>query len=262
MYFDEWCSCKKMHKLSVLMRRQENSNWEIYYTTVLLLFSCPVVSHSLWPHGLQHSRSLYPSTISWSLPKFMSIASVMLSNLLILWYLLILLPLIFPSIRDFSSESSFRIGWPKYWSFSFSIGSSSEYSGLISLNIDWFDLLAIQGIFRSFLHSLKASGINSLAFCLLYGPVLTRVCNHWEDHQFSSVAQSCPTLCDPMDCSMPDLPVHHQLLEFTQTHVHLVGDAIQPSHPLSSPSLPTFNLSQHQGLLKWVSSSHIRWPKN
>ena len=74
--------------------------------------------------------------------------------------------------------------------------------------------------------------------------------------QFSSVAQKCPTLCDPMNCSMPGLPVHHQLPELTQTHVHWVSDAIQPSHPLSSPSPPTFNLSQHQGLFKWVSSSH------
>ena len=75
-------------------------------------------------------------------------------------------------------------------------------------------------------------------------------------YQFSSVAQLCPTLCDPRDCSMPGLPVHHQLLELTQTHVHWAGDAIQPSHPLSSPSPPAFNLSQHQGLFKWVSSSH------
>ena len=74
--------------------------------------------------------------------------------------------------------------------------------------------------------------------------------------QFSSVAQSCPTLCDPRDWSMQGLPVHHQLPEFTQTHVHWTGDAIQPSHPLSSTSPPTFNLSQHQGLFKWVSSSH------
>ena len=77
----------------------------------------------------------------------------------------------------------------------------------------------------------------------------------WSFH-FSSVAQSCLTLCDPMDCSTPGFPVHHQLLEFIQTHVHWVGDAIQPSHPLSSPSPPTFNLSQHQGLFKWVSSLH------
>ena len=73
--------------------------------------------------------------------------------------------------------------------------------------------------------------------------------------QFSLVAQSSPTLCDPMNCSMPGLPVHHQLPEFTQTHVHWVGGTIQPSQPLSSPS-PIFKLSEHQGLFKWVSSSH------
>ena len=74
--------------------------------------------------------------------------------------------------------------------------------------------------------------------------------------QFSSDTQLCPTLCDPMDCSTPGLPVHHQLPEFTRTHVHWVGNAIQPSHPLSSHSPPAFNLSQHQGFFKWVSSSH------
>ena len=74
--------------------------------------------------------------------------------------------------------------------------------------------------------------------------------------QFSPVAQSCPTLCDPMNRSTPGLPVHHHLLEFTQTHVHWVGDAIQPSHPLSSPSLPAPNPSQHQGLFQWVNSLH------
>ena len=79
-------------------------------------------------------------------------------------------------------------------------------------------------------------------------------------HQFSSVTQSCPTLCEPMDCSTPSLPVHCQLLEFTQTHVHWVSNAIQPSHPLSSPSPLAFNLSQQQGLFKWVSSS-LWWPK-
>ena len=74
--------------------------------------------------------------------------------------------------------------------------------------------------------------------------------------QFSSATQSCPTLWDPMDCITPGLPVHHQLLELAQTHVHWVGDAIQPSHPLSSPSPPTFNLCQDQGLFKWVISLH------
>ena len=81
----------------------------------------------------------------------------------------------------------------------------------------------------------------------------------WTHHAFSQfcvVAESCLTLCDSMDCSRPGLPVHHQLLESTQTHVHRVGDAIQPSHPLSSCYPLAFNLSQHQGLFKWVSSLH------
>ena len=84
------------------------------------------------------------------------------------------------------------------------------------------------------------------------------ICNFWatEDGssvQFNSVAQLCLTLWDPMDHSTSGLPVHHQLLEYTQTHVHWVGDAIQPSHPLSSPSPPALNLSKHQGLFKWVN---------
>ena len=83
-------------------------------------------------------------------------------------------------------------------------------------------------------------------------------CSGWvQFSQFSSVAQSCMTLCDPMHCSTPGFPIHHQLLELTQTHVHRVGDAIPPSHPLSSPSPPAFNL--------WVFSNEsvlrIRWPK-
>ena len=80
-----------------------------------------------------------------------------------------------------------------------------------------------------------------------------------ESVQFSLVTQSRLTLCDPMDCSTPGFPVHHQPLEFTQTQVHWVSDAIQPFHPLSFPSPPAFNLSQHQGLFQWVSL-RIRWP--
>ena len=79
---------------------------------------------------------------------------------------------------------------------------------------------------------------------------------HTHTVQFSSVAQSCLTLCDPMNCSMPGLPVHHQLPEFPRTHVHWVSDAIQPSHPLSSPSPLAPNPSQHQSLFQWVNSSH------
>ena len=84
---------------------------------------------------------------------------------------------------------------------------------------------------------------------------MAKACSRSFSVQFTSVAQLCPTLCNPMDGSMPGLPVHYQLPEFTQTHVHGVGDAIQPSYPLSSPSPPTFNLSQHQGLFKTVNSS-------
>ena len=92
--------------------------------------------------------------------------------------------------------------------------------------------------------------------CKLVQPLWRTVWNSFGSVQFSLVAQSCLTLCDPMDCSMPGLPVHHQLPGFTQTHVHWIGDAIQPSHSLSSPSPPAFNLSQHQGHFQGVSSSH------
>ena len=80
------------------------------------------------------------------------------------------------------------------------------------------------------------------------------------EYQFSSVTQLCLTLCNPMDCSMPGFPVHHQLLKPTQTHVHCVGDTMQPSHSLSSPPPPAFKLSQHQGPFQRVGSSH-QWPK-
>ena len=106
------------------------------------------------------------STISWTLLKFMSIESVMLSNHIILCHPLLLLPSIFPSIRIFSKESILRIRWSKYWSFSCSISPSSEYSGLISFRMDWFDLLAVQGTFKSILqhHNSKASDLRFLAF--------------------------------------------------------------------------------------------------
>ena len=98
--------------------------------------------------------------------------------------------------------------------------------------------------------------------CELFGKYakecLICICIH--SVQFSSVAQACLTLCYPMDCSMPGFPVHHQLQELTQTHVHWVSDAIQPSHSLLSPSPPTFNLSQHQGLFQWFQVLCIRWP--
>ena len=94
-----------------------------------------------------------------------------------------------------------------------------------------------------------SSGNSSLHFHQQCTRVLFSPCP-----QFSSVAQSCLTLCDPMDCNIPGFPVHHHLLELAQTHVHQEGDAIQPSDPLSFPSPPAFNLSRHQGLFQWVSS--------
>ena len=95
-----------------------------------------------WTEACQASLFLI---ISWSLPKFTSIPSVMPSRHLILWCPLLFLSSVFPSIRDFSNELTVRITWPKYWSFSFSISPSNEYSGLISFKIDWFDLLTVQG---------------------------------------------------------------------------------------------------------------------
>ena len=108
-------------------------------------------------------------------------------------------------------------------------------------------------LYTSFLHNIRKCSI--LIIIKLKSISLIKVIK-WSWFQFTSVTQSCPTLCDPLDQSTPGLPVHHQLSEFTQTHVHWVSDAIQPSHPLLSPSPYAFNLSQHQDLFKWVSSSH------
>ena len=145
----------------------------------LLFFGHEVMSDSVttWTAAQQASQSL---TTSQSLSKFMSIALVMPSSHLIFWHPLLLLPSIFPRIRDFSTESVLHISWPKYWSFIFSISPSNEYSGLISLKVDWFDLAAVQGTFgtSSLDPSLKAS---ILWHHLLYGPALTTVYDHWEN---------------------------------------------------------------------------------
>ena len=159
---------------------------------------------------------------------------------------------------------------PKYWSFSFSIFPSKEIPGLISFRMDWLDLLAVQGTLKGLLqyHISKASILWHSAFFTvqlshpymtvgktialtrrtLVGKVMSLLLNMlsrlvFSSVQFSSVTQSCQTLCDPMNHSTPGLSVHHQLLEFTQTHIHRVSDAIQPSHPLPSPFPPA--LSRH-----------------
>ena len=134
----------------------------------LLLFGCSVVSDSLQPHGLQYARVPCPIISSWSSLKLRSIESVMPSNISSC-HLLLLPPSVFPSIRVFGNESVLHIRWPKYWSFSFSISPSNEYSGLISFRMDWFDLHAVQGTFKSFLlhHSSKASILQPSAFFIV-----------------------------------------------------------------------------------------------
>ena len=130
-------------------------------------FSCLGVSDSLQPHGLQHARPPCPSPA----PRVYSnlCPSVMPSNHLILCCPLLLPPSIFPSISVFSNESILHIRWPKYWSFSFSISPSNEYSGLISFRMDWLDLLAVQGTRKSLLqhHSSKASILRCSAFFIV-----------------------------------------------------------------------------------------------
>ena len=130
---------------------------------VVQLLSCVWLFVTPWTVACQASQSF---TISWSLVKFISIELVMLSNYLILRHTLFLLPSIFASIRVFSNESALHIRWSKYWSFSFSMSPSNEYSGLTSFRFEWFDLLAVQEILKSLLqhHSLKASILQHSAF--------------------------------------------------------------------------------------------------
>ena len=130
------------------------------------------MSNSVTPWTEAHQASL-SITNSQRLLRLMSIESMMPSNHLILRRPLLLLPLIFPSIRVFSNESVLCIRWPNYWSFSFSIGPSNEYSGLISFRMDWFDVLAVQGMLKSLLQHPQFKSINSSALSFLYGPTLT-----------------------------------------------------------------------------------------
>ena len=143
-------------------------------------FSHSVVFDSVipWTAARQASLSIINS---WRLLKLTSIESVMPSNHRTLCCPLLLLPSVFPSIRVFSSESTLHISWPKYWSFSFSISPSNDYSELISLRIDWFDLLTVKGTLESLLqqHSSKASVLS-----LLYGSVLTSVHDYWKNRSF------------------------------------------------------------------------------
>ena len=138
----------------------------MYHHGSVQLLSCVRLFATPWTAACQASLSINNSC---SIPKFMSIESVMPSNYLILCHPLLFLPSIPPSIRVFSNESALRIKRPKYWSFSFSISPSNEYSGLISFRMDWFDLLAVQGTLKSLLphHSSKASILRHSAFFIV-----------------------------------------------------------------------------------------------
>ena len=127
------------------------------------------------------SQASLSITTTWSLLKLMSIKSVMSSSHLILYHSLLLLPPIPPSIRVFSNESSLHMGWPKYWSFSFSISPSNEHPGLISFRMDWLDLLAVQGTQESS-PTPQFKSINSSVLNFLHSPTLTSIHDHWKSH--------------------------------------------------------------------------------
>jgi len=143
-------------------------------------FSRSVISDSATAWTAAHQASLYANN-SRNLLKLMSIESVMPSNHLILCCPFLLLPSIFPSIRVFSKESVPHTRWTKYWSFSFSIRPSKEYSGLISFRMDWLDLLAVQGTLKS-LSTPQFKSINSSVLSFLHGPTLTSIHDYWKNH--------------------------------------------------------------------------------
>ena len=140
--------------------------------------SCPTLCDPMIA-ARQASLSI---TNSRSLPKFMSIESVMPSNHLILCHPLLLLPSIFPGIRVFANESALRIRWPRYWSFSFNISPSNEHPGLISFQMGWFDLLAVQGTLQESSPTPQFKSINSSALSFLHSSTLTSIHDYWKNH--------------------------------------------------------------------------------
>ena len=161
--------------------------------TYVQLLGCVWLFATPWTAACQAPLSF---TNSQSLLKFMSTELVMLSNYLILCGPLLLLPSIFPTIRVFSNESALLITWPKYWSFSFSISPSNEYSGLISFRIDWFDLLAAQRTLNSIVASNHHNSKESTLFSFFYNPALTSRFDYWEKYSFDHM-----DLCQQSDVS-------------------------------------------------------------
>ena len=184
------------------------------------------MSDSFWPHVLQHFRlpcpSLSPRVCSNSCP-WVSVA-IQLSHPL--------MPTSPPAFNLSEHHGLFQWVSASLQGAKFTGVSASVFP----MNIQGWFPLGLTGLISTLFKGFSAFQIRS--------------------DQIRSVAQLCPTLCDPMNCSTPGLPVHHQLPEFTETHVHRVSDAIQPSHPLSSPFPLAPNPSQHQSLFQWVNSSH------
>ena len=173
------CVCTHTHILHTNTMDSSPPAPNRYVHMATVQFSFSVVSNSLWPHDYMgwHGQASLSITNSQSLLKLMSIESVMPSNHRILCHPL-LPPSIFPSIRVFSNESVLHIRWPKYWRFSFS--PSSEYSGLISFRIDWFDLLAIQGTLKSLLQHQQSKSIKSSVLSFFYSSTLTSIHDYWQ----------------------------------------------------------------------------------
>ena len=166
-----------------------------FFSGMHLPFSVQPLSH-VWLFVTPFTAALRASlsiTNSQSLLKLMSVQSVMLSNHLILCRPLLLLPSVFPSIGVFPNESALRIRWPKYWSFSFSISPSNEYSRLISFRIDWLDLLAVHEVSRVFSNTTVQKHYSSV-LSFLYSPTLTSINDYWKNHSFDWM-NLCPHLC-------------------------------------------------------------------
>ena len=237
------------------------------------LFSCQVVSDSARPIGWQHTKLPCPSPYPGICPRSCPLCQ---------WCHPTISSFVIPFssyLQSFQHQGLFQ--WVGCWhqvakvlklqlqhqSFQWVFRVDVRLTGLISLlskvlsgvfSSIWGQMLLFDFLFLK--PSFSLMGCRCSWCCLLH--FLTSIPTPssseltWEAVQFSLVAQSCPTLCHPMDCSTPGFPVHHQLLEFTQTCVHRVSDATQLSHPLPSLSPPALNLSQHQGVFKWVGSSH------
>jgi len=212
-------------------------------------FSHSVVSDSLWPHGPQQARPPCPSPTPGVYPN---------SCPLSWWCHLTISSSVIPcsSCLFVSINKCIQKMWYRHTMKYFSILKKNE---ILQYATTWMNLENIMLSEISQSQKDRYCMIKLLSIWLSSKDVLYKIAICTTLHisvQYSSVAQLCLTLCDPMNCRSPGLPVHHQLPEFTQTHVHRVSDAIQPSHPLSSPSSPDPNPSQHQSLFQWVNSSH------